>query len=627
MRRILLIVVLLVVSWGLWVKTPTPAHADWFQDLIDSLTHTTGSNLAIPDKLEKHNKSILPLVGITPISQPTTTPVARQAAQTQSSGSLQATTQSSNTSSAMDKAATGYTIACGATGCEPTPVPADVGSFFIQWLGNLLGIRDEGNKQATNFANSNAPPGVAENTLAQWGSDKNALAQGSETSSVLGFPAGACTDPMTCAYAFRECGALPPSACEGVISQLYTPPTATPTPVPTLVPTIGPTSPPIPTGGEPLTQCHITSDTANACYWKKFLPYLNNDEKEAKIASKICSLESGGGNAFALNDRCLASKYPDPAKRTRDYSVGLFQINLLAHQKDHCDGVLIDNWNTKDPIDNTFMRSCSIVAGKESTLNSCVNKLYGVDYNIKAMIKIRDAYISYFGWDKRWNAWSTYTQIVSKCTDLIEGVPSGGGNPDPFPANCPDPSTRIAVPNTQYKKLDQSLGCMRPTMIVIHWSAAWTTAEATFNTLNKGKIDPKTGQFYRNGCQFATDHTHQLQLQDFWNDQVIWGYCVGGSENSISINDEISGSYFERLLDANNNIIINKNDYTDYGYRLKLESDRSIATTCWVMKQYNIPLSQVIGHLEAPWGKTSGKIDPSLKYMEYYRKRLSQECR
>lgn len=596
MRRLPLIILLSLVI-GLWSLVNAPAvRADWFSDLL----HFLGLTQAAPQMHEE----VIP-AGMPP-DYKVIPPVAQApAAQLQPAQSGQVSTQATSGTANADEAtlmqlsADTETALARVAPPQEVPVRNDMGSFFEQLLQSigLLPIVDNSEKTADDWVKSGRPPGVDDSR----------------------------TDVPDLATALDRvrCGKfLPPGVgCteDNTLVELVPPPSATPTPSPSPTPTSTPAVQP--TGGVPLAQCLITSDTANACYWRKFLPYFNNDENEAKIASKICSLESGGGNTFALNDRCLESKYPDPTKRTRDYSVGLFQINLLAHQKDHCPGVLIDNWNTRDPLDNTLMRSCSIVSGKEAELSACVNKLYDPDYNIRAMRKIYDSRIAYSGWDTRWNPWATYTQIVSKCKVLSENIPSGG-SPDPFPANCPDPASRIAVPNTQYMKLDQSLGCMRPTMIVIHWSAAWTTAEATFNTLNKYKTDAKTGQTYRNGCQFATDENHQLQLQDFWNDQVIWGYCVGGAENAISINDEITGSYFDRLFDQYGEII----DST-YGRRLALETNRSLATTCWAMKQYNIPISRVIGHIESPWGQTSGKIDPSIKYMEYYRRRLSQECR
>jgi len=349
----------------------TPVQADWFQDLKDALTHTSGTNLDILGKLDRHNRSILPLIGITPISQPTTTPAARQAA-TQSQGSVQATTQSSGNSSALDNAATGYTVACGATGCEPTPVPQDVGSFFAQWLGDLLGIRDAGNVEALRFANSKVPPNVAENTLALWGRDTSQLAQGSETSNVLGFPVG--VDPMTNAYAFRECDALPHSVCPELVAQLYTPPTATPTPSPSRTPT--PTLPSVPTGGPPIVGiCPAGTGKCAPSYIESVLvkdlniPPSQIPPGSIQNASQICMKESGG-DPFALNDSCLE---PNAAYRTRDYSVGLFQINLLVSSR--CPGALRDNWPQSCTIlDRTKLEEC--VGTYDPATRTYVNGIY-----------------------------------------------------------------------------------------------------------------------------------------------------------------------------------------------------------------------------------------------------------
>jgi hypothetical protein len=45
------------------------------------------------------------------------------------------------------------------------------------------------------------------------------------------------------------------------------------------------------------------------------------------------------------------------------------------------------------------------------------------------------------------------------------------------------------------------------------------------------------------------------------------------------------------------------------------------------MKQYNIPLKNVIGHFDVPRTYTSViKYDPGRKYLEHFKKKLKENC-
>jgi len=75
--------------------------------------------------------------------------------------------------------------------------------------------------------------------------------------------------------------------------------------------------------------CSPVTNPASPCSVENLKPYFNGDENKALIASTICRRESGGTNYYAsgapvVNDGCTRGT-------SLDYSVGLFQINALAH--------------------------------------------------------------------------------------------------------------------------------------------------------------------------------------------------------------------------------------------------------------------------------------------------------
>ncbi|MEX2007512.1 MAG: hypothetical protein WD992_01950 [Candidatus Levyibacteriota bacterium] len=64
--------------------------------------------------------------------------------------------------------------------------------------------------------------------------------------------------------------------------------------------------------------CTVPFEGKGKCSVDNLKPYFGGDEKKAIIASLICQAESSS-NPYAINPTCP------------DYSVGLFQINLIAH--------------------------------------------------------------------------------------------------------------------------------------------------------------------------------------------------------------------------------------------------------------------------------------------------------
>ncbi len=103
--------------------------------------------------------------------------------------------------------------------------------------------------------------------------------------------------------------------------------------------------------------CSEGSGFCSAQYLTGFFP----DATKARQASIICQRESGS-NPGALNNGCLSGK-------SADYSVGLFQINLLAH----CPGAF-SSYTIIPP-------SCTVADQK--ILDACVNKFSDPVENIK----------------------------------------------------------------------------------------------------------------------------------------------------------------------------------------------------------------------------------------------------
>jgi len=86
----------------------------------------------------------------------------------------------------------------------------------------------------------------------------------------------------------------------------------------------------------------------------------------ATEASIICNMESGG-NPNALNCGCFLG-------RSVDYSVGLFQINLLAH----CSGAMSYTWSPP---------SCTVL--DQSKVDACLERFFDPDENIQYAAGLR----------------------------------------------------------------------------------------------------------------------------------------------------------------------------------------------------------------------------------------------
>src|SRR4030042_4919145 len=130
------------------------------------------------------------------------------------------------------------------------------------------------------------------------------------------------------------------------------------------------------------------------CSPEKLSRFFSTD-REARQASIICNAESGG-DPTSINCGCLTGE-------TIDYSIGLFQINLLAH----CAGDAISY--TRNPI------SCTIHDPQK--ILECTNTLIDADQNIQWAVRLYE--------QVGWNPWSVYllTNAQGGCREQIDAQP------------------------------------------------------------------------------------------------------------------------------------------------------------------------------------------------------------
>lgn len=358
----------------------------------------------------------------------------------------------------------------------------------------------------------------------------------------------------------------------------------TPSPLPTDViptggiPTIGPeptpgngqptpTNPPVVPGLCPYGTGYCTVDNL-----QKYFSKIGS----AQRASIICQRESGS-NPFVTNKGCLTG-------RSVDYSIGLFQINLLAF----CASAFRYTWNPP---------SCTIL--DQAKADSCEQELLDPNNNIQKMVNLSKS-----GTD--WGPWMG----AARCNipngdyplDQITTTPA----PQPSVEGCPVSSERIYLAETIYQHLDQQLSCIKPSAIVIHWSGAWAPAQATFDVLNQRKLS----------CQFAVDHNVSLQMLDLYPEVVQKGYCVGNGWNDKAINFEISGAWFDDIINSADPTLKTRYD------NLIIQTDKTIKLVCKLLTQYNISKSEIYGHYQL----YSGKSDPGVEYLKYFKRRVENEC-
>ncbi|OGM05444.1 hypothetical protein A2125_01260 [Candidatus Woesebacteria bacterium GWB1_43_5] len=142
--------------------------------------------------------------------------------------------------------------------------------------------------------------------------------------------------------------------------------------------------------------------TSGSCSVGNLLSYFNNDQIKASNASQICNVESGGSE-FALNDGCLSGK-------TYDFSVGLFQINLLAHRV--VDPTTNEVLNCPSAFSSKDFETRTCIVGNQNLLDRCVDILQNAERNIQKAVEISSS-------GTNWNPWSAagVCGLISGFTD------------------------------------------------------------------------------------------------------------------------------------------------------------------------------------------------------------------
>ncbi|OIO14146.1 hypothetical protein COV53_05960 [Candidatus Gottesmanbacteria bacterium CG11_big_fil_rev_8_21_14_0_20_37_11] len=466
-----------------------------------------------------------------------------------------------------------------------------VSGNILDELRNLLDkvlVKDKGNERAMEFVAQELPAGGNTDMLKP--QTNTMISQSKDTLSSQGINIGGFIsglfkskdEAMVDSIEFRRCMELPGSVCTGQLAAIERLETPTPTPDSNNVPY---EPPPDYTPPGSYT-CDLGTNYCSVDYLKDYFP----SEESVKMASMICQRESGG-DPTAVNRGCLSGK-------TRDFSIGLFQINMLAHinnliaqptpfmSKD-CAGIIVDKWNTEKICTTSDMVK----------LEECIKPMQNPETNIKYAVILS-------GNGTNWGPWSTYK--VCKAVDNSPGTP---GTPVQV-AGCPQPLDMVAVPNTDLYLQDFDQGCITPGKIVIHWSGGWSSAKATADWLRYGVVN-KLG--YPLSCNLATDQNTQLQLLQHFNGKSQRAWCVGGDENDSALNNEITGLFFDE--------VINNPNHPRY-QELIAESDKAIQTTCWMLKKYNLPKSEIYGHYQL----TQGKSDPGVEYLKYFKNRVENEC-
>ncbi len=186
------------------------------------------------------------------------------------------------------------------------------------------------------------------------------------------------------------------------------------------------------------------------------------------------------------------------------------------------------------------------------------------------------------------------------------------------------------LPNSNGARKQGSRICIKPTMLVIHWSGGWDNKDgnqSTYETLVQRDL----------ACQLATDIDDAYLMQPFYEKQVEMAWCAN-SWNTYSINNEMAGGFIPSPNDKRyGKIDIRFTDSSGNPQRVgdpsrpnqktfpeEVEIKRAVDTACVMMKQYNIPWTQIFGHYQVPG---SGKEDPGQTFLENtFIPRVRKQC-
>lgn len=146
------------------------------------------------------------------------------------------------------------------------------------------------------------------------------------------------------------------------------------------------------------------------------------------------------------------------------------------------------------------------------------------------------------------------------------------------------------LPNSLPARTDSNRLCIKPTMLVMHWSAgANDNPEGnarTYETLVRRGL----------ACQLGTDTNDTWFMQPFYETEVEMAHCAN-SWNVYSISNEMAGVAFTDSPPPPNTS----------------ELELSYEVTCKVMEQYSIPWCQIFGHFDVP--DSGGKTDPGREFL------------
>lgn len=146
--------------------------------------------------------------------------------------------------------------------------------------------------------------------------------------------------------------------------------------------------------------CHVDNLKQKLVEWAQAHSQTISGEelmRRATNASIVCKAESSG-NPATTNQRCLPDPNVPPERRTVDYSMGLFQINMLAHQCHHLfSGYGWGDANSSDPIKKHPW--CEIKSGiTRQMVDDCARNFLDPDYNIAYALNLSQGFANFRAW-------------------------------------------------------------------------------------------------------------------------------------------------------------------------------------------------------------------------------------